>query len=120
MISVGMNSTTGKRISDVDHIRQSIRDILTTPIGSRVMRRSYGSLLFKLIDQPTSIANTMRLMAATVMAVGRWEPRIVIDSVRTSMGNAPGEIFIDIDCTRADGAGRRQAMSLNIPIGGKR
>ncbi|MCP6182931.1 baseplate assembly protein, partial [Klebsiella pneumoniae] len=49
---LGMNRTTGERISDVDHISQSIGDILRTPVGSRVMRREYGSLLSQMIDQP--------------------------------------------------------------------
>lgn len=47
---LGMNRTTGESISDVDHISQSIGDILRTPVGSRVMRREYGSLLSQMID----------------------------------------------------------------------
>ena len=42
----GMNRNTGLGISDTEHISQSMRDILLTPVGSRVMRREYGSLLF--------------------------------------------------------------------------
>lgn len=37
----GISATTGRPLSGIDHLRQSIRDILTTPIGSRVMRRLY-------------------------------------------------------------------------------
>ncbi|MGL5293614.1 MAG: GPW/gp25 family protein, partial [Aeromonas sp.] len=44
----GMNATTGRTISSTDHIIQSVRDILITPVGSRVMRRDYGSELFYL------------------------------------------------------------------------
>lgn len=47
---LGMNSHTGLSISEVEHIRQSVRDILVTPVGSRVMRREYGSLLSALED----------------------------------------------------------------------
>ena len=57
-------STSGKPISGLDHLRQSIADILTTPIGSRVMRRDYGSLLPGLIDQPQNNATTLRLYSA--------------------------------------------------------
>lgn len=38
----GMNRTTGKALSEDGHILQSLKDIVTTPIGSRVMRRDYG------------------------------------------------------------------------------
>ncbi|MGL4827152.1 MAG: GPW/gp25 family protein, partial [Vibrionaceae bacterium] len=47
-----MNRFTGYSISELQHIKQSIQDILTTPLGSRVMRRDYGSAIFELIDQP--------------------------------------------------------------------
>ncbi|MBB2777202.1 UNVERIFIED_ORG: phage baseplate assembly protein W, partial [Comamonas terrigena] len=40
-----MDRTTGRRISGIDHVRQSVADILTTPLGSRLERRNYGSLL---------------------------------------------------------------------------
>ncbi len=49
---IGMSRSTGQALTDTDHIRQSIGDILRTPIGSRVMRRNYGSLLSAMIDQP--------------------------------------------------------------------
>ncbi len=41
----GMSRETGVTLVELEHIRQSVRDILTTPLGSRVMRRNYGSLL---------------------------------------------------------------------------
>ena len=49
-----MNIDSGKSISEIAHIKQSIANILTTPIGSRVMRRDYGSRLFEKIDRPTN------------------------------------------------------------------
>jgi phage baseplate assembly protein W len=48
----GMDNLTGKSLADLAHLRQSIADILTTPIGSRVMRRDYGSRIFQRIDAP--------------------------------------------------------------------
>ena len=48
----GMNADTGRTLSETAHILQSVRNILTTPIGTRVMRRDYGSEIFSLIDQP--------------------------------------------------------------------
>ena len=50
----GMSATTGKALEGTDHLEQSIQDILTTPIGSRVMRREYGSRLFELVDRPVN------------------------------------------------------------------
>jgi phage protein D len=55
-----MNRHTGSALDELAHLRQSIEDILTTPIGSRVMRRAYGSQLFELIDQPLNDQTRLR------------------------------------------------------------
>lgn len=72
---IGMNRETGRAITDADHIRQSCGDILRTPVGSRVMRRDYGSLLFSLIDMPQTDALRLQIMCACYMALLKWEPR---------------------------------------------
>lgn len=39
-----MSRENGRELeTELDHIRQSVQDILTTPIGTRIMRREYGS-----------------------------------------------------------------------------
>ncbi len=48
----GMDAKTGKALEAIDHLKQSIIDILTTPVSSRIMRRDYGSRLFELVDKP--------------------------------------------------------------------
>ena len=75
MSYIGMNSKTGRTINDIDHINQSIKDIITTPIGSRIERRSYGSLLFLLLDNPNTEATKLRVISATVLALAQWEDR---------------------------------------------
>lgn len=49
----GMDRVSGKPLADLLHLRQSITDILSTPIDSRIMRRDYGSRLFKRVDVPS-------------------------------------------------------------------
>jgi phage baseplate assembly protein W len=92
---IGMDATTGRRLAGIDHLRQSIRDILTTPVGSRVMRRDYGSRLFDLIDAPYSPATKLAIIAATVEALMAWEPRIAVEEV-TLRTFEPGRIVIDL------------------------
>lgn len=91
----GISATTGRKLGGVDHLRQSIRDILTTPIGSRVMRRDYGSRLFELIDTPYSSATKLAIIAATAEALMTWEPRIEIEDI-TLHSYTPGHIIIDL------------------------
>lgn len=73
--SVGMTRDTGKALSGLDHLWQSVADILGTPIGTRVMRRDYGSRLFDLLDQPVNPELTVEIYAAIAEALDKWEPR---------------------------------------------
>ena len=73
---IGLDASTGKQLSGMAHLRQSVRDILTTPIGTRVMRRDYGSRLYQLVDAPMNDATRLDMMAATYEALETWEPRL--------------------------------------------
>ena|SRR5450830_438990 len=92
----GMHTVTGKQIDGLDHLRQSIADILTTPIGTRLMRRDYGSLLFELIDQPHNGVTQLRLYAATAKALLRWEPRIKLTQVNIYRTDVPGRVLLEL------------------------
>lgn len=78
---MGMNPQGTGTLSDADHVWQSVSDILQTPIGSRVMRRTYGSLIPDLIDNPQNAVLRMQLMSAIVIALATWETRIVLSEV---------------------------------------
>ncbi|MBF1237633.1 MAG: phage baseplate protein [Lautropia sp.] len=91
----GTSATTGQRLAGIEHLRQSIRDILTTPIGSRVMRRDYGSRLFQLVDSPMNRATLVQIYAATIEALARWEARIRVERVVAATAQ-PGRVSLDI------------------------
>lgn len=91
----GIDASTGKRLGGLAHLRQSLRDILTTPLGSRVMRREYGSRLFQLVDAPLNRSTLVDLYAATAEAIERWEPRFQLTLVR-AVSNTPGHVELDL------------------------
>lgn len=65
-----------------DNVRESIRVILGTEPGERVMLPSFGAGLGRLLFEP-NITSTHRLVEERVVrAMQRWEPRIRIDQVR--------------------------------------
>lgn len=78
---IGVNNITGKALGGLDHLKQSVIDILTTPIGTRVMRREFGSRLFEFVDAPTNGFTIIDIVAATAEALDRWEPRIIVERV---------------------------------------
>lgn len=80
----GMNAENGKPISHDAHLMQSVIDILSTPIGSRVLNREYGSLLPTLIDNPQDGTTRMRVIAASAGALSRWEPRIQVTRIQVT------------------------------------
>lgn len=91
----GISAQDGKKLGGLAHLRQSIRDILTTPKGSRVMRREYGSDLFKLIDAPTNQATIAAIRAATAEALARWEPRFKLTKVQIVTAST-GTVTMDL------------------------
>ncbi|MBD2783785.1 GPW/gp25 family protein [Xenorhabdus sp. DI] len=86
MMYLGMNRQTGEPLTDIDHVRQSVSDILMTPVGSRLARRQYGSLLSALIDAPQNPALNLQLMAACYTAIQQWEPRITLTAIKVTQG----------------------------------
>lgn len=78
---MGMSRINGREITGIEHLRQSIVDILTTPIGSRVMRREYGSRLFELIDAPTNRETLVDIYAAVAEALNQWEDRLQLEQI---------------------------------------
>lgn len=108
---LGMNSQTGRAISEIEHIRQSVTDILLTPRGSRVMRRDYGSDLPDLIDQPQNLTLQLKISSATYSALRKYEPRITVTSA--SLAEVEGKATLVIKGYRSDS---QQALALSIPV----
>ncbi len=98
-MAVGMNRETGKPLSDADHLRQSIRDVLSTRIGTRTMLRDYGSNIPELVDQPINRSTIAAIRADVINALNIWEPRMRIDRVVLSEVLASGSITFDLDLT---------------------
>ncbi|WP_368524841.1 GPW/gp25 family protein [Enterobacter asburiae] len=114
---LGMSQRNGKAITDTDHLRQSVRDILLTPQGSRIARREYGSLLSVLIDQPQNPALRLQIMSAVYMALNRWEPRLTLDSI-TIISNFDGSMVVDLTGKRDSGAPVSLSVSTGADNGG--
>ena len=92
----GINNSTGKTLNDIDHLRQSIADILNTPIGSRVMRPTYGSDIFKLVDNPVDETFKINIFAATAEALKKWEPRFKLSAISLENSKNVGQFFLNL------------------------
>lgn len=85
-------------------IEESIKDILLTPLGSRVMLPNYGSRLFELVDRRVDDSFRADLAWYVIEAVGRWEKRVKIQKVKLNEffnKNLSFTLFLD-DNTEVD------------------
>ncbi|MCD7096980.1 GPW/gp25 family protein [Stenotrophomonas sp. MMGLT7] len=112
----GMSATTGQALEGTAHLAQSIADILTTPIGTRVMRRDYGSLLPELIDQPFNGATVTRIYGAIAGALMRWEQRLRITRLSIAAGAAAGQFAVTIEGNRTDVPPASEFTRITVPL----
>lgn len=92
---IGVDRRTGQPLSGLDHLRQSIEDILTTPLGSRRMRPDYGSNLRRFVDLPVNDGWKSAVQAEVARALGRWEPRVQLERVKV-VSMLDGQIGLEL------------------------
>lgn len=114
--TAGIHRATGQLLTEEAHIAQSIGDILSTPLGTRVMRESYGSLLPELIDQPQGPALDLKLIAAAFMAIIVWEPRIKPTKMSLGAASIDGRRELLLQAVRTDGQSAGQPMGFSTII----
>ena len=77
-------------------IQQSIRIILGTAPGERVMRPDFGAGLKKLIFEPLNTTTASLAQYHVEQALIQWEPRIDQITVKATMQPSSGSLTIDI------------------------
>ena len=98
----GMNRETGKIISGLEHLRQSIEMILQTPLGSRVMRPEFGSLLYLYVAAPMTPQTDLKIYAATIDALTKNEPRLLTKRVEVETRTRTGIYTLRLTGTYRD------------------
>jgi uncharacterized protein len=112
---MGMDAATGRPIEGDAHLAQSVAKILTTPIGARVGRREFGSLLHEMVDQPANPASRILIFAATALALKRWEPRIAVTQISLEQVS-PGEATVIVDGRRTDRSRQNLRTRITVPL----
>jgi len=111
----GLRASDATSLSPVndDYIRQSVADVLTTPIGSRVMRRDYGSYIPELIDQPLNEITRLKILGATAMALMRWHRRSRLKSAQLVIAGHRASLRLTL--VRTD-LPRRQTLQSTVNL----
>jgi hypothetical protein len=79
--STGIDRESGKSLSDWPHVVQSIHLIFSTHIGSRVMRRLFGSAVPGLLGKNLVPVTMSRFFTAIILAIELWEPRFRVTQI---------------------------------------
>lgn len=74
----GINRYTGQLLDGFPHVLQSIVVIFTTAIGSRVMRRKFGSTVPALFGENLTPNTIGAYVLAICVALDAWEPRFQV------------------------------------------
>lgn len=125
MPSLGMDRNTGLWLSDWPLVVQSIGDLVTTYIGTRVFRRAYGAAVPNLVDTPTNQSSILAFYVAFATALAAWEPRYQLKTVQFTKAGADGVVGLALtgtfypnalqgDFTPATGVDRSVVLALPL------
>jgi len=90
--------TTVAKSGDVPHITQSILQILQTAIGSRVIRRDFGSEIYGVVFEPNDPSLDAQFDFMIRKAIETWEPRVIVGSIILNRSEyKDGRLYIEIN-----------------------
>lgn len=64
-----------------DNVRESIRILLLTEPGERLMREGFGAGLRRFLFEPNTVTNRQLISEQIDQAIARWEPRVVVQDI---------------------------------------
>ena len=79
-----------------EKVRQSLRVILDTEPGERIMRPTFGCGLRAYIGRPNTVATRALIKREVQLAVSTWEPRVTLTDVSADPGDDPALVVISI------------------------
>jgi len=88
---IGIDRQTGQVLTGWAHCAQSIAVILSTAIGTRIMRRTFGSDVPRLVDRPSNHASVVLFVGRVADALQKWEPGFVLRKVQVLALGADGQ-----------------------------
>ncbi len=97
-------------------VREMLQVILSTRPGEQLMAPAFGAGLTDFVGQSDTIATRRRLHDRVSEAIGRWEPRVLVDRIDIGdVPNQPGRLRIEIAYRlRRTGEAQTIGVSLNL------
>jgi phage baseplate assembly protein W len=96
----GIDRRTGKILNNFDHALQSVEVILSTRLGSRLMRRQFGGGVAELLGRAVTLPLFSLFQQLAATSIDIWEPRFKVRRI-TPQGTVEqiraGSVGIRID-----------------------
>ena len=97
----GMDAATGRSLAGEAHLRQSVVEVLSTPIGARAMLRDFGAGVIESLGAP-ALAASPAIYAAAAEAMSRWEPRLEL-TLLTIREESAGHMVVHVEGVHREG-----------------
>ena len=97
-------------------VRQSIRLILATEPGERIMRPDFGCGLRQFLMAPNTPGTRAAIGRAVQASLRRWESRIVVRGIDVSAADDPAIAWVTISYTHVRD-GSPATVGLRVPVG---
>jgi len=82
-----------------DKIKASLRAILSTPVGERIMNREFGCRIHEINFENPTPATTALAQFYVRQAIQRWEPRITVEDDGVEVTYDEADVYISITYT---------------------
>jgi phage baseplate assembly protein W len=100
-----------------DNVRESIRTILLTEPGERLMLPEFGAGLGRFLFEPNTPATRRSIADRITRALSRWEPRITLESVDVEEDPDDPRVAVATLVYRLIATQTEERVSLDVNIG---
>ena len=100
------------------NVREAVRVILMTELGERLVAPEFGCGLGVFLFEPNTVATRHSIGERITRALGRWEPRILVDVVTVEPDPVSAESAIATIVYRLVATQALERVSLSVTLAG--
>jgi hypothetical protein len=101
-----------------ENVRESIRVILLTEANERLMLPEFGGGLTSFLFEPNTVVTHRLIQERITQSLGRWEPRIKLESVTVKRDPADQQAAIVTIEYKLIATGASDQLSLTVQLAG--
>jgi phage baseplate assembly protein W len=100
------------------NVREAIRIILMTDQQERIRLPQFGGTLHRFLFEPNTVVTRQRIQDQIAVSLGRWEPRIRVESISVEADQGDPQAAIATITYRLVATQVVERVSLTVPVAG--